>query len=234
MPDLFDGAETVPMPSPTRAPRRAAAALLALALSTGAAQAHPHVFVDARADLVFDDAGRVVAVRNVWRFDDAYSAFATQGLDTDGDGRLTVEELKPLADVNVESLKDFAYFTFLAAGDRDIDFKAPTEYWLQSDDGLLTLYFTLPTESAIEVRGLPATLEVYDPTYYVAFSFVEDAPVTLEKAPAACTAEVFRPDDLDPAIAATLAQIPADQRDIPDDLAATTQTLTNGATIRCP
>lgn len=203
-------------------------------LAAGPASAHPHVFIDAKADVVFDDQGRITAIRNVWRFDDAYSAFASQGLDTNGDGQFSVEELKPLADINVESMKDFAYFTFLAAGDRDIDFGTPTEYWLQSDGGLLTLYFTLPTKEPVEIRSLPAQLDVYDPTYYVAFSFVEESPVSLENAPAGCAMEILKPKDLDPAVAATLAQIPADQRDIPEELSAFTQDLTNGVTVRCP
>ncbi|WP_181706549.1 DUF1007 family protein [Chthonobacter rhizosphaerae] len=209
----------------------AACSIIAVASPAGA---HPHVFVDAKAEMVFDASGKVTAIRNVWRFDDAYSAFASQGLDADGDGKLSVEELKPLADVNVESLKDFAYFTFLAAGDRDIDFDAPTEYWIQWDEGFLTLYFTLPTKGAVEIRGLPAKLEVYDPTYYVAFNFVETEPVALDNAPKGCTLEVIRPQELDAATAATLAEIPPDQREIPDELAIVTQDLTNGASVRCP
>ena len=125
-------------------------------LAPAAALAHPHVFVDAKAEIVFDDGGRITAIRNVWRFDDAYSAFASEGLDTDGDGKLTVEELMPLADINIKSLKDFDYFTFLTAGSKAIAFVQPTEYWLQSDGGLLTLYFTLPTKEPVEVRSLPA------------------------------------------------------------------------------
>ena len=217
--------------------RRLPTVLLAAAIVAGSALpalSHPHVFVDAKADVVFDAAGKVTAIRNVWRFDDAYSAFATQGLDTDGDGKFTVEELKPLADVNVESLKEFGYFTFLMAGDKDIDFGTPTEYWLQWDEGLLTLYFTLPTAEPVEIRSLPATLDVYDPTYYVSFAFVEDKPVSLENAPAGCGFEVIRPKELDPATAATLAEIPADQRDIPQDLQMITEDLTNGATLKCP
>lgn len=41
-------------------------------LAAGPASAHPHVFIDAKADVVFDDQGRITAIRNVWRFDDAY------------------------------------------------------------------------------------------------------------------------------------------------------------------
>ncbi|WP_280939347.1 DUF1007 family protein [Methylobrevis pamukkalensis] len=200
----------------------------------GPAAAHPHVWVEARAELVFNADGRVTAVRNVWRFDEAYSAFATQGLDTDGDGTLSATELHPLAQINVESLADFDYFTFLTAGSKAVHFTKPTEYWLQSDGGLLTLYFTLPTKEPVEVRSLAADLDVYDPTYYVAFTFVETDPVHLVDAPAGCVVDVRRPGALDPMTAASLAAIPADQREVPGALAAVTQDLTNGAGLTCP
>ena len=56
----------------------------------------------------------------IWTFDEFYTAMALQGLDTDGDGKYSAEELKPLAEVNVNSLKEFDYFTYLhLAGDED-------------------------------------------------------------------------------------------------------------------
>ena len=68
---------------------RLRSAFVGLALLVGSslpALAHPHVFVDARLEVRFDADGRVAALRHVWRFDDAFSAFASQGLDTNGDG----------------------------------------------------------------------------------------------------------------------------------------------------
>lgn len=221
--------------------RPALACLSALVLTVGltaTAQAHPHVFVDAKAELVFDGAGNITAVRNIWRFDEAYSAFASQGLDADGDGKLSAKELAPLAKLNVDSMVDYAYFTFITSVDgKDIDFKKPTEYWLQADaDGQLTLFFTLPTKGPVKVAGGRTRLEIYDPTYFVAFTMVpdKDSPVTLDKGPAGCTVKPFRPDSLDPTTAATLAAIPADQREIPAELQLVTDGLTNGADITCP
>ena len=87
--------------------RPPAVAALLLALAVVRAEAHPHVFVDAKTELVFDQTGRMEAIRNIWQFDEAFSAYAVEGLDADSDGKLSDAELKPLADVNVKSLKEF-------------------------------------------------------------------------------------------------------------------------------
>lgn len=58
------------------------------------AAAHPHVFVDAKVEVVFDDTGRLAAIRNIWRFDPAFSQYATEGLDTDGDVVVSEKELE--------------------------------------------------------------------------------------------------------------------------------------------
>ena len=212
------------------------AAALAGVFAAAPAVAHPHVWVDAKAEVVFDDKGEIIAIRNIWRFDDAYSAFASQGLDTDRDGKLSVDELKPLADINVESLKDYAYFTFITAGDgEDVDFAKPTEYWQQDDGGRLILFFTLPTKAPVKAAG-SIRLEIYDPTFFVAFRMIDDegGPVVLDGAPQACATKTFRPPDMDPAAAAALAAIPADQRELPPALQLLTEGQTNGADITCP
>lgn len=213
---------------------------IALALSaaisfaaTGAAKAHPHVFVEARSEIIFDEAGRVTGVRHSWRFDEAFTAFAIQGLDQNGDNELTTEELQPLAKVNVESLKEFDYFTYLFQGDDALTFKEPEEYWLDFYDGRLTLFFTLPMEKPVISDGGVFTLEVYDPTYFVAYEMTSDTPFALADAPAGCTLEFTPPPELDTGTATALAQIPSSQRDIPDEFQSVTETLSNTATVTC-
>ncbi|WP_434055337.1 MAG: DUF1007 family protein [Roseibium sp.] len=104
--------------------------ILAIVSVTGAV-AHPHVFVEARSKLIFDDEGNAVAVEHIFRFDDAFSAFAIQGFDTNQDGVYSREELAELAKVNVESMADFGYFTFGDNTRVELDFAAPTDYWLE-------------------------------------------------------------------------------------------------------
>ena len=137
---------------------------------------------------------------NVWQFDDAFSAFATEGLDADGDGKLGDAELQPLAKINVELLSEFGYFTFLTIDGAEQKFTMPTEYWLEHDGVRLTLFFTLPLDLPVAV-GKDTTLEIFDPEYFVAFEFPGEQPLALNGAPDGCTATYHppqgprRPDD---------------------------------------
>jgi ABC-type uncharacterized transport system substrate-binding protein len=174
-------------------------AIAAFALmSAGAANAHPHVWVTVKSDLVFATDGKVAAVRHAWTFDEMFSVFATQGLDKDGDGKLSREELKELAEVNVTSLEEFNYFSVGKSGGKDIAFAKPVDYWLEADkDNVLTLHFTLPLTASAAAADF--SLEIYDPTFFVDLSFPEDAKAELIGAPASCAAEVVRPKELESA-----------------------------------
>lgn len=218
------------------ASRLSVAGLAVLGLMGAEAQAHPHVFVDAAVEVVFDKEGKISALRHVWRFDDAFSAFASQGLDKNGDGVLSIEELQPLAKVNVDSLKDYDYFTTLKVGGKRTGFKIPTEYWLQSSDGYLTLFYTLPLMQAVKPDKTGVAIEVYDPGYFVDYQLVEKDPAKLAEAPAGCTLDVKRKADPDQATAAILGQIPASERELPANLKAMTSAMdmANRVVVKCP
>jgi ABC-type uncharacterized transport system substrate-binding protein len=212
---------------------RISLALVASLATATLAEAHPHVFVDARSEIVFDSEGRISAVRQIWQFDEAFTAYAIQGLDADEDGELTDAELAPLAKVNVDSLQEFDFFTFLAVDKQSYSFAPPDEYWLEFYGGRLTLFYTLPLETPAAV-GSKTTLEVFDPEYFVAFAFVEDGPANLVDAPAGCQAVYRPPKELDDATSMLLATIPASQRDLPPELEELTAGLTNQITVTCP
>ena len=159
----------------------------------GAVQAHPHVWVTMTSELVYAPDGTVTGVRHAWAFDDMFSAFATQGLETKQKGVFTREELAPLAQVNIDSLKDFDYFTIAKANGKKAAFNGPTDYWLEYKNEVLTLHFTLPFKAPVKVQRLD--VEVYDPTYFVDFEMAEKDPVKLVDAPSACKLTVARPID---------------------------------------
>lgn len=167
----------------------AAAAFVAAGASI--ALSHPHVATTVKGELTFGKDGTISGVRYAWSFDEFFSAMATEGMDTDKDGIYSREELAELAKVNVETLKESNYFTFGKSGEGSLEFGEPTDYWLEFKDKILTLHFTLPVKSGAMKAG--ASLDVFDPSYYVAFSFAEQDAVKLLNAPANCKVEVRRP-----------------------------------------
>ena len=92
-----------------------------------------------------------------------FSTYALQGMETKKKGVYTREELAPLAQTNVESLKEFGFFTFAKADGKKEKFLEPVDYYLEYKDAALVLHFTLPFKTPFKTRQL--ALEVYDPTY---------------------------------------------------------------------
>ncbi|MTI45063.1 ABC-type nickel/cobalt efflux system permease component RcnA [Roseibium hamelinense] len=154
------------------------------------AAAHPHVFVEARSELVFDDAGIATAVRHSFRFDDAYTAFAIQGFDTNGDGIYSREELSELADINVESMGEFGYFTFGDNGRIELDFNPPEDYWLQVVDVPMKDYWVIKPEDVIAMREdvemnggeMPESVKLLELHFTLPLKEATDAskPITLD------------------------------------------------------
>jgi ABC-type uncharacterized transport system substrate-binding protein len=165
--------------------------LAALLAPIGTAAAHPHVFVTMVSELVYGPDGTVQAIKHAWTFDDMFSVFATQGIESKKKGEFTREELAPLAKTNVESLKDFDYFTLAKANGQAAAFAEPSsDYYVEFKDQLLTLYFTLPFKTPVKAKEL--AIEVYDPSYFVDFSFADKNPVKVVGAPPQCKVATSR------------------------------------------
>lgn len=169
------------------------AAVLGLVFGAAPASAHPHVWVTMRTKVVYLPNGTMMGLKQEWTFDEAFSAFALQGMEKTKAGSYGDDVLKPLAEVNVTSLKEYDYFTKAKSAKATLKFKDPVDYWLSYENDTLTLHFTLPFETPQPHAGT-TTFEVYDPTYFVAFGFNEKDAATLENAPAGCQAKASSPD----------------------------------------
>jgi ABC-type uncharacterized transport system substrate-binding protein len=171
-------------------------ALASLAIAAPAV-AHPHVWVTMKSEVVYAADGSITGVRHAWTFDEMFSTFATQGIETKKKGVFTREELAPLAEVNVTSLKEYEYFNYAKVNGKKTPFVDPKDYWLEFKDSQLTLNFILPFQSPQMAQNLE--LEIYDPSYFVDFSFAEKEPVAMASAPSQCKLAVARPGDAGPA-----------------------------------
>ena len=164
---------------------KAALAISAMLLApAGLAFAHPHVWVNVETEILTGPNQEITGFRHKWTFDEMYSEFAANGMDTNGDGVYSKEELQPLAETNVEALKEFEYFTYAFLGKEKIPLKGPEPgYYLEYKTKLLTLYFTLPLATPVSRDKIKDfSFAVYDPGMYVALTLDKKAPVKIASA----------------------------------------------------
>jgi ABC-type uncharacterized transport system substrate-binding protein len=175
-------------------PLAALALAAGVGLGAGPLAAHPHVWVSVKETVLYEN-GTITGLEQAWTFDEFYTQQAIEGLDANGDGKYSREELQQLAQVNIDGLKEFAYFTFAKLGSGDLKFKAPVDYWLEhTEKGILTLHFRLPLENAVLAEAQGFTFSVYDPSYFIAFALAESDPVKLGPgAPSGCKVAVHDP-----------------------------------------
>jgi len=107
----------------------AGAAALLLCLPA-AARAHPHVWIAVESTVLYDN-GTITGIAQRWIFDEFYTASAVQGLDANNNGVYERSELAELAQLNIDGLKEFDYFTFANLAGQPLGFDAPKDYWLE-------------------------------------------------------------------------------------------------------
>jgi len=192
------------------------------------AEAHPHVWVTFHSEVLYAADGSMTGVRHAWTFDDMFSAYALQGLPHAKKGQYTREELASLAQVNVNSLKEYGYFTFARADGKKLKFSDALDYWLEYKNAALTLHFTLPLKAAASAKVMQ--IEIYDPSIFVDFEFAKDKPVSLSGAPQ-CLVSYDLPHQPTAAEQARLSQLDA----VPLDPSSTYgETFANKILVKCP
>jgi len=155
--------------------------MTATALSLAApADAHPHVWINMRSDVVFDDKGEVNAIAVEWTFDDGYAQLALDGLDTNGDGVYSQSELEPLTQENLKSLKDYNYFVVPRVNGKVVAIGDPVDYGQIYSNGKLELHFTVPLTAPVNPHKVEFQYKVYDPEFFIAMDYVEQDPVGIQ------------------------------------------------------
>lgn len=173
---------------------KAGAALAALLACTAPASVHPHVFAEARLDVVLGpDRQTVEALRHLWRFDDLFSSTVLMEFDANADLGLDDAELQEVANTIHASLADFNYFQLVTVDGKDVKMKPPAAIMANFENNQLIILFESEPETPMQLAG-DIRLGVYDPTFYTAIDFAEDANMAVEGLPSTCTRTVVRPD----------------------------------------
>jgi ABC-type uncharacterized transport system substrate-binding protein len=203
-------------------------AALLLSLWSAGAEAHPHVWVTFHSEVLYTADGAMTGVRHAWTFDDMFSAYALQGISHARKGQYTREELASLAQTNVNSLKEYGYFTYARADGRKLKFADAVDYWLEYKNAALILHFTLPLKATASAKTMQ--IEIYDPSIFVDFEFAKDKPASLSGG-SQCLLTYDLPHQPTPAEQARLSQLD----DVPLDPSSTYgEIFANKILVKCP
>lgn len=163
-------------------------------LGAQAAFAHPHIFAEARLEVVASDDGKVQELRNVWRFDEMFSSSVLLDFDANSDLKLDEKELAEVGNVVLESLADYSYYTFITHGGKSIAVSKPEAIHVTFEDNQIMMMFSVKTAEPLQLKG-KSSFGVWDPTMYTAIDFANDTDIaTVGKGFSACERKVIRPD----------------------------------------
>lgn len=207
-------------------------ALASLLVTTGCAWAHPHIFVDAEVAIAFDKAGNVTAIEHHWAFDRAFSAWQVQGLDADGDGAFSRDELFSLTLASMRDLAQHEFYTFAGEGAHDLSFQSGPDGQMSYAGGRVVLNFTVRPSLPYRI-GRELEIAIYDPEYYVALALDDISAVTLLNAPAGCSASLRPPRELPSELIDQLNALPAQVTKLPPELAAVLRGMQGAILVRC-
>lgn len=155
--------------------------------------AHPHVFVEANIDVVRDKDGRFTELRQVWRFDELFSATITIDFDEDGDGKLDKAEMKKITDTVKESIAEYDFYTALRVGGKPLEFYEPDEIIAYMEDGKMIMLLAVEPAKAYDFSDGPLSVSASDTSFYVAFDF-DSTNIAVEGNSDGCKTDVVHPD----------------------------------------
>lgn len=199
---------------------------ITLSLATTSAAAHPHLWVDAKTEVIVQ-SGKITAIRHTWTMDKSFSeqSLRQQQMHIPP----MAAELKTLKENYRRSIGDFSYFTYIRTKTGRIPL-VPGADAISFQDGQirysLTSTLSMPLENLKNV-----TLDLYDPSYYVAVTY--PAPPVVTSTDSTCRTEFTPRPPIDPALAARFADNTLLRARLPAQLAQLAESYSNRLTLSC-
>jgi ABC-type uncharacterized transport system substrate-binding protein len=157
------------------------------------ASAHPHVFIDAGLEVIFDDQGNATALRISWTYDEYYSLVIAEehAIDPDYDGAATAEEAAKLAGFDMGWDASFPGDTYALMNNAELALSRPADWTASYAGGKITSSHVRTFETPVKMTDVPLIVQVYDPSFYTAYAIVGTPVLTGANG---CSVEVFEPD----------------------------------------
>lgn len=192
-------------------------ALLWRAAFPADALAHPHVFAEAKVEIVGNSDAEFVSIRNIWRMDELFSSSVLVDFDANADSVLDDAELDAVGETVRESIADWGFYTFVETGAgaerRDVKLAPPEKIHTLWENGQLIFFFEMPAAEAVDLSARTIAVSNFDESFFVAFDFGGTDAFQLIDMPEGCTKQLHVPDENEAASEwmASIADIGADE-----------------------
>lgn len=147
-------------------------------LTAAPAHAHPHLWIDTAATVMFDK-DRVTAIRFQWTFDEFFSAGVIGEFDKNNNKQFDESELDALRVGAFEGTKEAGYFTDIRLDGEKFDIQTTTDFTARIEKGVAVYEFTVPLPQPLDPGKSTFSFSVYDQSYFVDIGFVGHDPIKL-------------------------------------------------------
>jgi len=180
--------------------------------------AHPHIFVDADGGFVFNDAGHLVGVRIFWLYD-AYTTlflYDSLDLDKDGDGALNAADLEKIRQGETTWQPGYVGDTYLWIDGKKQMLSRPLETSARMIKQRVGVSFELHLPAPQNMAGRGASLKLYDPSYYYAYTIPSEGRILGPASDCHVWVNHFEPDGQTAALQKKLSALSIEE--MPQDL----------------
>ncbi|AUG54952.1 ABC transporter [Thalassospira marina] len=151
--------------------------VLSLACFAPAAFAHPHVWIDSQATMIFSEH-KITSIRMVWIFDDMFSLTVMDQFDHNHDRRFFDQENDEVRDNAFVALADIGFLTYLRRNEEVVKVAGFHDFVADiTDDGRVKYSFTLDLAEPVDPVADQIGLSVYDSEFFIDVGFAQKDPI---------------------------------------------------------
>jgi ABC-type uncharacterized transport system substrate-binding protein len=150
--------------------------VLACLLLPRAATAHPHVWIETRANFVFDQ-GRMTGVDLDWLFDEMFSAAMVEDFDHGHKGHFDAKDIADLQQQVLPGYADFAYYTHIRIDGQEVKIGKTDNFTASLEKGQVRFKFRALLPEPVDPAKHKIEAGLYDETFFVDLGLAADKPI---------------------------------------------------------
>ena len=157
------------------------------------AEAHPHMWIDLKSELIIKERTQVFAIYQEWLLDDYFSASLIEEASVNPNGLLF--GIREIVGEILDNLKPHSYFTLISNDGQKIFSKPIDGFEVEIRENRVWLSFVLPISGKVDLIKQNFSYSIFDPTYYIEMLYFENQPVTFSgEVKKGCHSKIVQPN----------------------------------------